>query len=101
MADLKTRLAARDAFLAKFSEASSHREERWDTVPGLYGPEPAWVGWEAVQMLELVNEFRAENGLEPATLEQVRRIEQSASGHSDYAEKYALRCAFLALAEEG
>lgn len=101
MATLKVRLAARDAFLARFSEASSHREERWNEVSGPYGPEPAWVGWEARQMLELVNELRAEDGLEPSTLEQVRRIEQSACGHVDYVDKYALRCAFLALGEEG
>jgi hypothetical protein len=101
MATLKVRLAARDAFLARLREASKRRDERWDEVPGLYGPEPGWVIYEAEQMLALVNELRAENGLDPATLEQVLRIEQSASGHSDYPDKYALRCAFLALGEEG
>jgi hypothetical protein len=70
-------------------------------VPGPYGDEAAWVGYEAQQMLALVNDLRAEKGLDPATIEQIRRIEQSACGHSDYPEKYALRCAFLALGEEG
>lgn len=101
MATLKVRLAARDAFLARLREASQHRDERWDEVPGLYGPEPGWVIYEAEQMLALVNELRAEEGLAPAALEQVLRIERSAAGHSDYPDKYALRCAFLALGEEG
>lgn len=100
MASLKVRLAARDAFLARFRDASQHRDGRWDEVPGLYGPEPGWVVYEAEQMLALVNELRAEEDLAPATLEQVLRIEQGACGHSDYADKYALRCAFLALGEE-
>lgn len=100
MASLKVRLAARDAFLARLREASKSRDERWDEVPGLYGPEPGWVVYEAEQMLALVNELRAENGLPPASLEQVLRVEQSARGHSDYPDKYALRCTFLALGEE-
>lgn len=102
MASLKVRLATRDAFLARLAEAAKHRSEREDVEPGPYGlGEPAWVGYEAEQMLALVNELRAEEGLPAATLDQVRRIEQSACGHSDYADKYALRCAFLALGEEG
>ncbi|MEU4224324.1 hypothetical protein AB0F17_08525 [Nonomuraea sp. NPDC026600] len=102
MATLKVRLAARDAFLAKLAEAARHRDDSQELVPGLYGSQdPAWVVYEAEQMLALVNELRAEEGLPAATLDQVRRIEQSASGHCDYADKYALRCAFLALGEEG
>ncbi|MGW4406544.1 hypothetical protein ACWEJ6_21120 [Nonomuraea sp. NPDC004702] len=51
-------------------------------------------------MLDLTNLIRLGTGLPPATIDQIRRIEQSACGHSDYADKYALRCAFLALGEE-
>ncbi|MGA4989914.1 hypothetical protein [Nonomuraea bangladeshensis] len=101
MATLKVRLAARDAFLARLLESAKERDKREPLVPGMYGDEPAWVGYEARRMLLLVNELRAENDLPPATLEQVRRIEQSACGHVDYADKYALRCACLALGEEG
>ena len=101
MANLKTRIAARDAFLAKLREAAQHRDERWDKVAGPYGSAPGWLVYEAEQMLSLVNELRTENELEPATLEQVLRVERSACGHIDYADKYALRCAFLALGEEG
>lgn len=96
------RMAARDAFLTRLSEASRQRPDRPGIVPGPYGYEAAWVAYEAERMLALVNEIRAENvGLPPASLDQVRRIEASASGHVDYADKYALRCAFLALGEEG
>ncbi|TMS00147.1 hypothetical protein [Nonomuraea basaltis] len=100
MASIKVRLAVRDVFLARLAEVGKHRDERWDEVPGLYGPEPGWVIYEAEQMLALVNEIRSGDGLPLATLEQVLRIERSASGHSDYPDKYALRCAFLALGEE-
>jgi len=97
VADLATRLATRDRFLDCLRDASQHRDERWDTVDNGHGPEPAWVGYEASQMLDLVNRIRGERGRPPASIEQVRRIESSAAGHVDYAEKYALRCAFLAL----
>lgn len=100
MARLSARIAAHVAFGTRLREASMHRELRWDPVPGLWGQVPGWVIYEAEQMLALVNELRAEHGLAPATLEQVLRVERSASGHSDYPDKYALRCAFLSLGEE-
>lgn len=101
MADVITRAQTRDLFLAKLAFSAHQRHKREQIVDGPYGAEFAWVGYEAKRMLNLVNEIRASRGLDPATLEQVRRIEQSACGHSDYADKYALRCAFLALGEEG
>lgn len=100
MADAITLTQTRDQFLAVLLVAAHRRSERQHTVDGPHGPEAAWVGHEAERMLALVNELRAKNGLPAATLEQVRRIEQSASGHVDYADKYALRCAFLALGED-
>lgn len=60
-------ISTRDAFLARLREESQHREERWGSAPGLYGPEPGWVIYEAKRMLALVNELRAEQGLAPAT----------------------------------
>jgi uncharacterized protein YkwD len=101
MADIITRAQTRDLFLAKLRFATHQRHKRSEIVEGPYGPERGWVAYEAERMLALVNEIREKRGLEPATLEQVRRIEQSAAGHSDYPDKYALRCAFLALGEEG
>lgn len=100
MATLKVRLTTRDVFLARLKAVSAVRGQREQLVPGPYGSQPGWVTYEAEQMLALVNDFRNEAGLAPVTLERVLHIEQSASGHVDYAEKYALRCAFLALGEE-
>ncbi|MGW4796747.1 hypothetical protein ACWEPC_30430 [Nonomuraea sp. NPDC004297] len=45
-----------EAFLERLRRMAQHRHERWDTVPGLYGPEPGWVLDEAEQMLAYVNE---------------------------------------------
>ncbi|GAA3417613.1 hypothetical protein [Streptosporangium vulgare] len=99
MSNLTTRIALRDQFLTHLRELSQHRDERPDIVDTSYGPEPAFVLWEAEQMLDLVNRIRAEAERPPATLEEVLRIERGASGHSDYRHKYALRCAFLVLGE--
>lgn len=100
MVDGITQMQTRDLFRAKLAFLYHVRSEREQLVDGPDGPEFAWVGHEAGRMLALVNEIREKRGLPPADLEAVRRIEQSASGHSDYADKYALRCAFLALGEE-
>ncbi len=100
MANITVRLAVRDHFLDHLRELVTHRPEREGWVDNGYGPELAWVHWEAMRMLDLVNRIRTEDGRPSATIDQVRRIESGACGHVDYAEKYALRCAFLAL-EEG
>jgi hypothetical protein len=90
---------ARDAFLAVLASAAPQRAPRADRAAGLYGTVPGWVIDEAGQMLALVNRLRGAAGRQPAALEQVLRIEESAHG-SDYAAKYALRCAFLALGKD-
>lgn len=101
MSDAITQAHACGLFRAKLTYLAHQRSEREFMVDGPDGPEFAWVDHEADRMLVLVNEIREKHGLPPAALEEVRRIERSASGHSDYADKYALRCAFLALGEEG
>ncbi|MED7931162.1 hypothetical protein SMD20_43570 [Nonomuraea sp. LP-02] len=83
----------RDAFLAVLEAPAPRRAQRQERTAGLHGTVPGWVIDEATQMLALVNRLRAPSGRQPATLEQVLRIEESAHG-SDYAAKYALRCAF-------
>lgn len=93
------RTTTRDTFLAMLDAAAPQRPQREDRVAGLYGAVPGWVVDEARQMLAVVNKMRAKAGRQPAVLEQVLRIEDSAHG-SDYAAKYALRCAFLALGED-
>jgi len=86
--------------LAALREADYHPDMRWDPVHSPVGNVPAFVVFKAEKMLAIVNELRTEKGLSAATLEQVLQVERSASGHSDYPDKYALRCAFLALGEE-
>ncbi|MFI7229385.1 hypothetical protein ACIBO5_39740 [Nonomuraea angiospora] len=99
MSTLHERTTTRDTFLAMLDAAAPQRPQREDRVAGLYGAVPGWVVDEARQMLAVVNKMRAKAGRQPAVLEQVLRIEDSAHG-SDYAAKYALRCAFLALGED-
>ncbi|MGA5759479.1 hypothetical protein [Nonomuraea bangladeshensis] len=98
-AALRQSADARDAFLAVLEAAAPQRAHREERTAGLYGTVPGWVIDEAGQMLALVNRLRAASGQQPATLEQVLRIEESAHG-SDYAAKYALRCVFLARGED-
>lgn len=62
---------------------------------------PCWVVHEAEQMRDQVNRIRARGGLDPVELEHILDIERTTAGHSDYASKYALWCATLALGETG
>ena len=54
-------------------------------------------GWDDDQevLLRIVNERRAQNGLDPIAIDEVRAVGESATGN-DYVEKFALRLAFLA-----
>lgn len=55
----------------------------------------AWVLHERAVMRDTVNRLRAERGLEPASPDDLRRAEGMATGHSDYASKFAIYCADL------
>lgn len=82
-------------------EAAGHRRERDDIVTGPGGlPECEWVGYERDQMRAAVDAERARRGLPPVSGEAVRRVEQMAAGHCDYAKKYALYCAELGMGIE-
>lgn len=95
---IRERMQTRDRFWQLLLRITQQRHEREDLVAAPDGgQELAWVAWEAEQMHALVNEIRAGHGLEPVGIDLIREIEASASGHSDYAAKYALRSAFLAL----
>ncbi|EPD84161.1 hypothetical protein HMPREF1529_02201 [Microbacterium sp. oral taxon 186 str. F0373] len=48
-------------------------------------------------MLAEVNDIRRSTGADPVTAEQIKNAERPAIGHSDYATKFALYCAELAL----
>jgi hypothetical protein len=85
--DHGTRLiAARDELLAVLVAAVKRR----DQFPGL-----GWIDHERVMMLKAVNLLRA--GSDPVTLAQIEHVETMACGHSDYARKFALYCAELAV----
>lgn len=56
-----------------------------------------WIAAERKVMLDETNEWRALLGKPPVSVEQIHRVEQWATGHSDYSSKFALYCAELAL----
>lgn len=60
--------------------------------PGL-----SWIEAERHAMHSAVNAERAARSLAPLDLAAVERVENMACGHSDYAHKFALYCAELAL----
>lgn len=76
-----------------FDSAASQRKRRTEWVNG----ELAWVTYEREQMHKAVNEERAKLGLDPIGIEEVRRVETCASGHTDYWRKFTLYCSELAV----
>lgn len=56
-----------------------------------------WVLYERAQMLAAVNAVRHQTDAAPVYLEAIADVERCASGHVDYATKFALYCAELAL----
>lgn len=101
MVYINERLALLDKFLQVFQEAAKERPQRGDFVPTPEGSyqttEPGWVAFERGTMLEAVNLERRVRGLPEATAAQIIRVENQACGHVDYARKYALYCAELAM----
>lgn len=82
--------------------AAAERDLRPGLVAGPDGrpeSECAWAAFERSRMHETVNEIRAENGLAPVPLEKVVQVEGLASGHADYARKFAFYCAELTLTQ--
>lgn len=62
---------------------------------------PAWVLAELQAMCDAVNVIRLERGRPLVTVQEVERVETGALGHTDYASKFALYCAELALEING
>ncbi len=89
-----------DTLQAALSAAASRRSEWQVMIPGRYGSEFAWVAKERQLLHRMVNNRRAELDLGEVTEDEVYAVEHSASGHSDYAQKYTLRLAFLAYGQE-
>lgn len=81
---------------------SEERAKRQGLVPvvnadGSEGAEIGWVVHEWDTMHAEVNRLRARHGLGPVSIVEVRSAEALACGHSDYASKYALKCANLVI----
>lgn len=90
----------REELLGRFRKvlvaAAEERGKRQFTVYGPDGlPEPGWAAYERQEIQEAVNAELRARGLPEVTEEEIWRVEITAMGHSDYAHKYALRCAFL------
>ena len=62
-------------------------------------PATRWMPRERAAMLAEVNVIRAERGTSPATAEDVAHCDRMATGHVDWATKFPLYCAELALDE--
>jgi hypothetical protein len=81
-----------------FRHAVSFRKDRPGWVKTAEGDmELGWMRFERQQMLEAVNVVRAERQLPEVTMEEVIRADRMAAGHVDYALKFSLYCAELAL----
>jgi hypothetical protein len=96
---IDAKLALRDRLLARFLELAKERPYRRYEVTVDGRRELAWIPFEQNGMLEEVNEIREERGLVRATLEPILEAERICVGHVDYAEKWALYCAEIAMKE--
>lgn len=92
---LRDRLHVRDRLLAELTAAAKERHLREDVVSTPHGPEATYVEYERTRMLTLVNAERDARGRGPLDMARVAAAERLASGHVDYAAKYALYCAEL------
>lgn len=91
------RLQLTDQLHRVLREAAQQRDLRGDLDPAT--GELGWVLFERQQMLGAVNRAREAAGRALVTEDQVRVAAMTATGHIDYAQKFALRCADLALEE--
>lgn len=95
-----TKRAICDDLLTMFNAATTMRDQRRHFVTGLDGtPELGWVQFERDLMHEMTNRYRADAGLADVPIEEIAAVEQLAAGHSDYALKFALYCAEIAVGE--
>lgn len=78
------------------TRAQAERHLREDLVDGELG----WIRYERETMHNAVNQARTDRFLPPVPIEAVERVEQQATGHSDYTKKFALYCAELVLKEK-
>jgi len=84
-----------DKFHKILSDAQKKRIEKNNWVEGPGGLTLEWILYERETMFKAVNWERAVRNLQPVTMEQLRRAEDSATGHCDYTRKFALYSAEL------
>jgi len=80
-------------FLRVLNDAQKHRPEKSKRV----GDELEWVIYEREVMLQAINAVRLQRKRPRITVEELHRVEETAVGHTDYSQKFALYCAQLAL----
>ncbi|UBV13050.1 hypothetical protein [Mycolicibacterium fortuitum] len=83
-------------FTAALIDEAEHRDERVERLPS---GELAWMVHEREFMHRLTNTARADRGLAPIGIDCITAVESSASGHTDYAGKFAMYCADLVFGE--
>jgi len=86
-----------DRLYATLTTAMKERDHRSDVMDFMGRRELEWVVYERQMMLGMVNHLREERGLDDVTIEEIESVESMATGHSDYAKKFALYCADLAV----
>jgi hypothetical protein len=95
MTALADKLALRDQFRAVLIEATRQRDQRRAIINTAWGPEIEWTCYEREQMRQAVNTILSSRGKLAVGVDVIRRIDMSASGHVDWLDKFALRCAEL------
>lgn len=93
-----------ERFKGTLATAAKERSQRPDQVAttdwkGRPDQEIGWVVFEREVMLKLVNEIRIERGFPVIDIKEIQRVESCACGHVDYAVKFSLYCAELALGQ--
>lgn len=84
-----------DKFYKILTTAQDKRRWKSGWVEGPEGLTLEWILYERETMFKAVNWERAVRDLQPVTMEQLRRVEDSATGHCDYTRKFALYSAEL------
>jgi hypothetical protein len=97
---VQERINLTDKFYRDLCAAMEQRHLRPNLVDIPGGQECEWVGFERFAMLAVTNNVRRRRGLPEVSQDDIARVEQQACGHSDYARKYAMYCAELALGVE-
>jgi uncharacterized protein YkwD len=90
----------RERFLQVLEEAQRHRGEMPELVQFAGERAPAWHIFELKKMLEAVNKERQKLNLPEVTMDAVVKVNQYATGHSDYTRKFALYCAELGVGQD-